>query len=103
MEEAEEAVITQVLLSSPHNLVKPYSCFDTAVLNETIMKMVKNFYESHTVVTWHLATDDLGQRMIAIDSFSFRLLRPILLTTDKTVWYPWGLPHSTSYALLHDS
>lgn len=61
MEEAEEAVLTQVLLSSPHNLVKPYSRFDTTVLSETIMKIVKSFSENHTVVTWHLATDDLGQ------------------------------------------
>lgn len=36
MEEAEEAVITQVLISSPHNLVKLYSHFDTAMLSETI-------------------------------------------------------------------
>lgn len=50
-EEAEEVVITEVLLSLPHNLVKPYSRFDTAMLSETVMKIVKNFYENHIVVT----------------------------------------------------
>lgn len=57
----EEAIITQGANKLTHNLAKPYSRFDPAMLSETIMKIVKNFYENHTVVTWHLATDDLGQ------------------------------------------
>lgn len=38
-----------------------------------------------------------------IDCSGFRLLRLILLTTDKTAWVPLGSTNSTLFAILHQS